>query len=146
MLIGGIDDGVDRERRDVGDADLKSRSADFGNEQCGNVRHQYQIYHAHSACASAGRSTVLLHADVVEMLVQETARGALAADVQHVEEIVVGRELAEGVEMGAEAVEHDAVHVDAAILPGPGAARQLALVDQAGDEIDGAVFARSARS
>src|SRR5579862_8794416 len=82
-----------------------------------------------------------LHADIVEMLVQETPGGPYAADVQHVEEIIVGRELAEGVEMGAEAVEHDAMDVDAAILPGPGAARQLALVDQAGDEIDGAVFA-----
>src|SRR5579864_211141 len=82
-----------------------------------------------------------LYADIVEMLVEETAGGALAADMQHFEEIVVGRELAEGVEMGAEAVEHDAVNVDAAILPDPGAARQLALVDQAGDEVDGAVFA-----
>ncbi len=33
------------------------------------------------------------------------------------------------------------MHVDAPVLPGPGAARQLALIDQAGDEIDGAVFA-----
>src|ERR1700732_2175966 len=82
-----------------------------------------------------------LDADIVEMLVQETARGALAADVQHVEEIVIGRKLAESVEMGAEAIEHDAVDIDAAVLPRPGAARQLALVDQAGDEVDGAVFA-----
>src|SRR5579864_4473108 len=82
-----------------------------------------------------------LHADIVEMLVEETAGGALAADMQHFEEVVVGRKPAEGVEMGAEAVEHDAVNVDAAILPDPGAARQLALVDQAGDEVDGAVFA-----
>src|SRR5580693_1515517 len=82
-----------------------------------------------------------LHADIVEMLVQEAAGGPLAADMQHVEEIVVGRKLAEGVEMSAEPVEHDAVDVDAAILPGPGAARQLALVDQAGDEVDGAIFA-----
>src|ERR1700741_1105420 len=64
-----------------------------------------------------------LHADVVEVLVQETPRGALAADVQHVEEIVVGRKLAEGVEMGAEAIEHDAMHIDEAVLAGPGAAR-----------------------
>src|SRR6202035_4871310 len=86
-----------------------------------------------------------LDADIVEMLVQETAGGALAADMQHVEEIVVGRKPAEGVEMGAEAVEHDAMHIDAAILPGPGAERQLALVDQAGDKIDGAVFADQRR-
>src|SRR5580700_5238249 len=82
-----------------------------------------------------------LHANIVEMLVEETAGGAYATDVQHLEEIVVGRKLAEGVEMGAEAIEHDAMDIDAAILPGPGAARQLALVDQASDEIDGAVFA-----
>src|SRR3984893_15601016 len=80
-------------------------------------------------------------ADIVKMLIEETAGGALAADVQHVEKIVVGRKLAEGVEMGAEAIEHDAMDVNAAVLPGPGAARQLALVDQAGDEVDGAVFA-----
>src|SRR5580693_5730343 len=35
-----------------------------------------------------------LHADIVEMLVKETAGGTYATDVQHVEEIVVGRELA----------------------------------------------------
>src|SRR5579862_2512788 len=81
-----------------------------------------------------------LHADIVEMLVQETPGSALAADMQHVEKIVVGRKLAEGIEMGAEAVEHDAMDIDAAILSGADAARQLALVDQAGDEVDGAVF------
>src|ERR1700675_3443914 len=42
-LIGGIDDGVDRKRGDVGNADLKPRSADFGNEQCGNVWHQNKL-------------------------------------------------------------------------------------------------------
>src|SRR5580704_13992391 len=59
------------------------------------------------------------HADIVEMLVEETAGCTYAADMQHVEEIVVGGELAEGVEMGAEAVEHDTVDINAAILPGP---------------------------
>src|ERR1700722_4289151 len=58
--IGSVDDGVDRKRRNVGNADFHSRGADFGNEQCGNIRHQDQVYHAHSACASAGKSTVLL--------------------------------------------------------------------------------------
>src|ERR1700722_4264448 len=47
-----------------------------------------------------------LDADIVEMLVKETPCGTYATDVQHVEEIVVGRQLAEGIEMGAEAVEH----------------------------------------
>jgi hypothetical protein len=31
------------------------------------------------------------------------------------------------------------MHIDAPVLPGPGAARQAALIDQAGDEVDGAV-------
>src|SRR5580693_1579427 len=53
-----------------------------------------------------------LHADIVEMLVKETPCSALAADVQHLEKIEVSRKLAEGIEMGAEAVEHDAMHVD----------------------------------
>ena len=48
--------------------------------------------------------------------------------------------------MRAEAIEHDAVNIDAAILAGPGAARQPALIDQAGDEIDGAVFGDAAMS
>src|SRR5208282_1732359 len=81
-----------------------------------------------------------LHADIVEMVVQKTPRGAHAADVQHVEEIVIGREFAIGIEMGAEAVEHDAVNVDASVLTGLGAVRQAALIDQPGDEIDGTVF------
>ena len=63
------------------------------------------------------------------MLVQEAPSGALAADLQHFEEIVVGGELADRIEMGAETVEHDAVHVDAPVLSGPGAARQAVLVD-----------------
>src|SRR5580704_8226669 len=71
-----------------------------------------------------------LHADIVEMLVEETAGGTYATDVQHLEEIVVGGELAEGIEMGAETVEHNAMDIDAAILARPGAARQLALIDQ----------------
>src|SRR3984957_4092027 len=82
-----------------------------------------------------------LDADIVEILVEETPCGALAADVQHLEEIVVGGELAEGIEMGAETVEHNAMDIDASVLPGSGAARQLSLVDQAGHKVDGAVFA-----
>src|ERR1700724_3090698 len=71
-----------------------------------------------------------LDADIVEILIQETPGGAVCADMQHVEEIVVGRKLAESVEMGAEAIEHNTMDIDAAILPRPGAGRQLALVDQ----------------
>src|SRR5215831_9347170 len=38
-----------------------------------------------------------LHADLIEMLIQKSPGSALAADAQHFEEIVVGRELAEGI-------------------------------------------------
>ena len=80
------------------------------------------------------------HPDVVEMLVEEAARGAAAAGVKHAEEIVVGRKLGIG-RIGLLAVaEHDAMGVDAAVLAEPDAARQPALVDQSGDELDGAVF------
>src|SRR6266566_7521540 len=83
--------------------------------------------------------------DIVKMLVEEPARRALPADVEHVEKIVIGRKLAECVEVRAEAIEHDAVNVDAAILSRPDAARQLALIDQARHEVDGAIFADQRR-
>src|SRR3984957_16663121 len=74
------------------------------------------------------------------MFVEEPPGGALAAEMQHVEEVVVGRQLAEGVEMRAEAVEHDAMHIDAPILSWSGAALQPALINQARDEFDSAEF------
>src|SRR5579872_4071825 len=81
-----------------------------------------------------------LDADVVEMLVEKAARGALAADAQRFEEVEVGGQFARRVELLAEAVEHDAMHVDAAVLAGADAARQPALIDQTCDEFDGAIF------
>src|SRR5579884_1610827 len=84
-------------------------------------------------------------ADIVEVLVQKAARRALAADAQHLEKIVVGRQLAARIQMRPEPIEHDAVDVDAAILARPGAAWQFALIDQAGDEIDGPIFAEQRR-
>src|ERR1700752_4204195 len=71
-----------------------------------------------------------LHADIVEVLVEEMPSGALATDVEHVEKIVIVRKPAGRVQMRAEAVEHDAMHVDAAVLSRTDAARQPALVDQ----------------
>src|SRR3984957_4636108 len=56
-------------------------------------------------------------ADVGEMRVEEAPCRALAARAQHLEEIVIGRELGLAGELLALAVEHDAVGVDAAILP-----------------------------
>src|SRR5579863_8905629 len=81
-----------------------------------------------------------LDADIVEMLVEKATGGALAAEPQHFKKIIIGRKLAEGVEMRAETVEHDAMNIDAAILAGADTARQPALIDQAGDEFDGAVL------
>jgi hypothetical protein len=81
-----------------------------------------------------------LYADIVEVVVKETPRRAFAAEVKHVEKVIIGGEPAERIEMRAEAVEHDAMHVDAAIFPRANTARQLALIDQARNELDGAVF------
>ena len=61
--------------------------------------------------------------------------------MKHAEEVIVRLEL--GVRrIGLVVAERDAVSVDPAILAGPGAARQAALVDQPGDEFHGAVFGK----
>src|SRR6188472_1569537 len=39
--VGGVDDGIDVERGDVGDADLEPRGADMGAEQEGDAHTQY---------------------------------------------------------------------------------------------------------
>src|SRR5215469_5324949 len=57
-----------------------------------------------------------LHADIVKVLVEEMPRRALAADVEHVKEVVIVRKSAVRVEMRAEAIEHDAMHIDGAIF------------------------------
>src|ERR1700730_16745041 len=77
-----------------------------------------------------------LLADIVEMRIEEIARGAASAVAQHDEEIVVGAELAVGRELAERIVERDAVQLHAAILARPGAVRQPALVDPAGRELD----------
>src|SRR5579863_6222493 len=82
-----------------------------------------------------------LHADIVKMLVEETPCRSLTGDLEHFEKIVISRKLTESVEMGAETVEHDAMNVDAPVLSRSDAARKLALIDQPGDEVDGAIFA-----
>src|SRR6516164_493186 len=80
------------------------------------------------------------HADIGEMLVEKAPRRPFAVGAQHFEEIIVGRQFRGCVEVCAEAVEQNAMHVDAPVLAGPNAARQTALIDQARDEFDGAVF------
>src|SRR4029077_4783348 len=64
-----IDNGVDAKRRDVGNADIKECRTDGSSDKRrdgrsgGGHNRQFKtwpsIYHAHSACASAPRSTVL---------------------------------------------------------------------------------------
>src|ERR1700722_802799 len=79
-------------------------------------------------------------ADIAEMLVHEPPRSAFAAQAQHLEEIIVRGEFAERVEMRTEAFEYDAMDVDTPVFARSGATRQPALIDQAGDKIDGAIF------
>src|SRR5689334_4475936 len=86
-----------------------------------------------------------LHADIVKVLIKEVPRRAFAAEMEHVEEVVIGRKSAGCVEMRAEAVEHNPMHVDAAIFARADAARQPALIDQPRHEIDGAVLGRQRR-
>src|SRR3984893_15956117 len=80
------------------------------------------------------------HADIGKVCVVKTPRRPLAVRPQHFEEIVVGRQSRGCVELRTEAIKHDAMHVDAAVLAGPDAARQTALIDQARDKFHGAVF------
>src|ERR1700730_6053286 len=72
-----------------------------------------------------------LAAEVVEMRVEEIARGTAAAVAQHNEEIVVGAELAGRGQLAERLVERDAMHVDAAGLGRTSAARDALLVAQA---------------
>src|SRR5262245_2744729 len=55
------------------------------------------------------------HADVVEMVVKEAPRGTLAVHPQHLEVVVVRGHLADVVEVGADRLERDAMHVDAPV-------------------------------
>ena len=57
--VRGVDDGIELKRRDVGHANFEPGGADFGGKQRCRVRSSARAYHAHSACASARRSTVL---------------------------------------------------------------------------------------
>src|SRR6516162_5577557 len=70
------------------------------------------------------------HADIIEVLVKETPRRTLAAHMEHVEEVIVVGKSAVGIELGAKAIEHNAVNIDTPIFSAPDAARQLDLIDQ----------------
>src|SRR6185503_17096932 len=74
------------------------------------------------------------HTDIVVVGVQETAGGAAAIGAQHFEEIIVGAEAAGVIQRLRRPCKGDAMDVDPPVLPGTGAARQLALVDQLADE------------
>src|SRR5215471_11537584 len=60
------------------------------------------------------------------MLIQETAGRAAAAGAQHAEEVIVGRQLGIGRIRFLPVAQRDAVSIDAAVLPGPKAARYSA--------------------
>src|SRR5262249_38909577 len=81
------------------------------------------------------------HADIVEVLDKKPPRPALTAHMKHVEEVIVIGKSAVGIELGAKAIEHNAVNIDPPILSGPNAARQLSLIDQSRHEVDCAIFA-----
>ena len=94
--------------------------------------------YAHSACTSCARSTV----PRLPMSSKWASKKRCAARrSQHFEEIVVGVELALRIERLGGPLERDPVHVNTAVLARPYAARQSALIDQPGDELDRAQFA-----
>src|ERR1700736_1493278 len=76
------------------------------------------------------------HAEIVEMLAQEILPGALAAVAQQLEKSEIGVELRGGRQLLEGAVERNAMHIDAPVFARARAARQPALIDQAGHEID----------
>src|SRR5436309_9022196 len=93
-------------------------------------------------CPGLGREIDrALAADIIEMRVEEVARRPPSTVAQHHEELVIRVQLAVGRELAERVVERDAVQLDAAVLAGPGAVRQPAFVDQAGDELDRAQLA-----
>ena len=141
-----VDDRIERKRRDVGNADIEPGGADLGGTQRRHIDHDARMVSRPLGLRFGPQIDRALHADIVKMLVEETPRRPLAVDAQHLEEIVVGRQLAGGVELLAEAIEHDAMDIDAAVLARPGAARQPPLIDQAGDKLDGAIFGDAATS
>ena len=65
------------------------------------------------------------HADIIEMGVEEAERCAASAITQHFEEIVDRVELALRIERLGGPLERDPMHVNAAVLARPYAARQL---------------------
>ena len=121
--VRGVHDGVDVERRDVGDEDVEPRAAGLGDEEsaaetcerrrpCG----QYITPARPSPPREIDRAA---HADIVEVLVEERRAAAPAGAVQHLEEIEVGVEPAAGVSFLNVEAEIDAVHVDAAVFARP---------------------------
>jgi hypothetical protein len=79
-------------------------------------------------------------ADVVEVIVKETAGSAAAASVEHPKEVVIGRELSVRRIGLLVLTEHDTMGVDAAVLTRAGAAFEPSVVDQARDKFRRADF------
>ena len=90
-----VDDCIERKRGDVGNADIKPRGADLGGNQRRHVpMRQYNVSRP-LGLRFGGQVDRALHADIVEMVIQKPAGGALAVDMQRLKEIVVGRNLLE---------------------------------------------------
>ena len=109
--IGRIHDRVERQRSDVGNADIEPCRADLSGNKRRHVRHDptYDEHYARIAPMSrpfgarfGGQVDGAFHADIVEMVIQKPPGGALAVDMQRLKEIVVGQQLAGGIEIGAE--------------------------------------------
>lgn len=84
-----VDDCVERKRRNVGHADFEPGGADFSSEERRIVRHFVTVSRPLGARLGPQIDGALL-ADIVEMLIHEAPRRALAAHVQHLKKIVVG--------------------------------------------------------
>src|SRR4029450_13017026 len=74
------------------------------------------------------------------MQFEEPPRGALAGSPQQVEELKVGADLARRTQARSQAAEMDAVDVETTVASAGGALRQMAVVDQAVDELHAAHF------
>src|ERR1041385_4123377 len=86
-----------------------------------------------------------LDADIGVMRIEEPPRRALAELAQQLKRIVVVAQLAGRGEPLAQALQHHAVHVDAAVFVLSGAARDAAGVDLPVDEFDGAQLGHQRR-
>ena len=133
-------------RRDVGDADIEPRGADFGGQQRVHIRPLVAIAITPTRLALPPRRSTVLFTPMSSKCSSRKRRAArLPFDAQHFEEIVVGRaSLA-----ASNCVPWRSSTMRCTLMrrywPRPDAARQPALIDQARDEFDGAIFGEQRR-